>query len=134
MKIKSNILLGLYDLILAFGAAETGLLMLKADYGIFKEVPTELMGILPFNSWFLPGLAVMMLFGLGNLVAAVLSFTGKRNRTWFASALSGGLLLVLVIVQVIVLKQWYLASVEILLASLVQLLLSGYTLCCRSVK
>ncbi|HEY5585156.1 MAG TPA: hypothetical protein VIK78_11795 [Ruminiclostridium sp.] len=128
MKQRSNIILGIYDLILASGAIFSGFLMLSSSKGIFSEYPTEWLSILPFKSWIIPGIIAISLFGVGNIVAAIFSFRRKNNKSWFASSLMGGILLISLVCQVIILGEWYLATMEFLILSIVQLCLSGFAL------
>jgi len=125
---KSTLALGIYDSFLALGAIFSGFLMLGSSKGIFSEYPIEWLSKLPFHSWVVPGLIAIILFGIGNIVAASFSFRGKNNKSWFASAIIGGILLISVLCQVMVLGKWYLATVEFLVLAIVQLILSGLSL------
>jgi len=130
MKQRSNIILGIYDIVLALGAIITGFQMVNSSEGIFSEYPTEWLSKLPFQSWILPGIIAIAVFGIGNIAAASFSFRKKNNKSWFASALMGGILLISLVCQVIILGQWYLATMEFLVLAIVQLYLSGFSLLC----
>jgi len=126
-KISVNIL-GIYDTILACGAIYIGLNMLSASNKIFTEYPKEWLSKAPFESWVIPGLFAIVLFGLGNIIAAIFSFRKQNSKSWFVSAVMGGIFFISLVGQVIILGEWYLATVELLLISIVQLWLSGYAL------
>lgn len=128
MKKHGFIVLGIYDLFLAFAAILCGVLMLNSSYGIFSSYPSEWLSILPFKSWFLPGIITIVIFGAGNIIASLCSFRHSGNRSWFVSAIMGGIMLISLVVQVIILKEYYLATFEFLLVSILQLMLSGYAL------
>jgi hypothetical protein len=128
MKQKSTLILGIYDLILALCAIFSGLLMISSKSGIFSQYPTEWLSKLPFKSWLVLGIITIVIFGLGNIVAASFSFKRKNNKSWFASTIIGGILLVCVVCQVLILGEWYLATAEFLVFSIIQLFLSGFSL------
>ncbi|HEY5561242.1 MAG TPA: hypothetical protein VIK72_05700 [Clostridiaceae bacterium] len=124
-KIRAN-LLGIYDLILAFGAIFIGIKMINSSSGIFTEYPKEWLSKIPFDSWVIPGIMTILLFGLGNIIAASLSFRKRANNSWFMSATMGGILFISLIIQIIILGETYLATIEFLIFSIIQLYLSGY--------
>jgi len=128
MKKKISIILGIYDLVLAFGAFYSGLLMVNSKSGIFSEYPVQWVSKLPFSNWIVPGIIVIAVFGIGNMSAAIFSFIRKNRQSWLASAIAGGLLLICVICQILILGEWYLGTAEFLLFSIVQLFLSGISL------
>ena len=128
MKQKSALILGVYDLFLAIAAIFSGILMVSSKSGIFSVYPTEWLSKLPFKSWLVPGIIAIIVFGLGNIVAAIFSFRRRNNKSWFASTLIGGILLICVVCQVLILGQWYLATAEFLVFSIIQLCLSGFSL------
>ncbi len=128
MKQKSHIILGLYDLVLAIIAVATGILMLQSNSGIFSEYPTEWLLKLPFSSWTLPGIIGILMFGAGNIFSAIMCLKSSSNISWLPSALVGLILLVCVIAQVTILGEWYLPSVELFAAGIIQIFISGYVL------
>ncbi|WP_010530223.1 hypothetical protein [Lentibacillus jeotgali] len=120
-------LLGFYDLILAAGSIWIGVMMINSSAGIFVEYPELWASGLPFNSWVTPGALAIVTFGLGNILAAF--FTMKKGHSsWAVSAIMGGFFCVSLICQVIILGEIYLATIEFLVLSIIQLCLSGYVL------
>jgi len=119
-------LLGVYDLILALGAIFTGVLMISSTSGIFVQYPKEWLSKVPFESWFIPGIIAIVVFGIGNVIASIWIFKKANNKSWIASALMGGIFFILLVFQVIILGEWYLATVEFMILSIIQLCLSGY--------
>lgn len=128
MKQHGFIILGIYDLCLAFAAILCGALMINSNYGIFSSYPSEWLSVLPFKSWFLPGIITIVIFGAGNIIASLCSFRQRGSRSWFVSALMGGILLISLIMQTVIIKEYYLATFEFLIACILQLVLSGYVL------
>jgi hypothetical protein len=115
-----NILLGIYDMLVAIGAIAIGIMMIGANYGIFIEYPEEWLGRFFFKSWIPIGMIAITVFGVGNFLAAITGFVKRRNP-WM-SILMGVMLITCVIAQ-IAMVGWYLASFEIMLVGVVQLLL-----------
>ena len=120
-------LLGIYDLFLAFCAFYLGILMLRSSTGIFSEYPEEWLSKVPFHNWFIPGIIAIIVFGFGNTLAAIFSFRKGTNKPWLLSAIMGGIFFIGLIIQIVVLRETYLATMEALVLSLVQLCLSGYS-------
>lgn len=115
--------LGFYNLLLATGAIITGVMMMTSNSGIFEEYPKEWISKTPFESWFIIGIIVILLFGIGNIVAAILSY----KKAYILSVIMGGILFISLVSQVVVLGEWYLATLEFLLLSTIQLFLSVYS-------
>ena len=67
-------MLGIYNLFLATGAIWIGIQMVMLSNGtIFAEAyPENWAERLPFNSWVMPGVLALVIFGLGNILAAYL--------------------------------------------------------------
>jgi hypothetical protein len=127
MKQKISIILGIYDLALALLALYSGFLMIHSGE-IFSEYPVEFASKLPFSNWTVPGIIMITVFGIGNMAAACFSLIIKNRQFWLASAITGGLLLLCVVCQILIIEKWYLATAEFLLFSILQLTLSGISL------
>ncbi|OQC17323.1 MAG: hypothetical protein BWX72_00421 [Firmicutes bacterium ADurb.Bin080] len=120
----SKVLLGVYDLFLSLGAIYIGIMMVSGK-GIFSEYPKEWLSKVPFDSWVIPGLVAIVVFGLGNIIAAIFSIGKKGNKSWYTSAIVGVIFFVSLVVQVLVLGEVYLATAEFFVLSLIQLCLCG---------
>jgi hypothetical protein len=112
-----------YNWILAAGAVGMGIMMLTAKSGIFEEYPKEWVLKTPFDSWSVIGIISILVFGIGNSIAAVLSL----KKVYIFSVIMGGILFFSLVAQIVVLGEWYLATVEFLVLSIIQLLLSVYS-------
>lgn len=128
-KIRGN-LLGVYDLMLAVGAICIGVMMVSSSEGIFIEYPKEWLSKVPFEGWVTPGIITIVVFGLGNIMAAIFSFRKGNSMSWVVSAVMGGIFIMSLIAQVVILGEMYLATVEFMLLSIIQLCLSGYLFVC----
>lgn len=126
MKKVSVNLLGIYDLILAVCAIFIGVMMISSNNEIFIEYPKEWLSKVPFENWFIPGIIAIVLFGLGNIIASIFSFRKENSKSWLVSAIMGGIFFISIVAQVIIIGEWYLATVEFLIFSIIQLCLSGY--------
>ena len=121
----SKVLLGIYDLVLALGAIYMGIMMVSGN-GMFAEYPKEWLSKVPFENWVTPGLIAIVVFGLGNIIAAIFSFRKESSKSWFMSAIMGWIFLISMIFQVILLDEWYLITVEFFIFSVIQLCLGGF--------
>ncbi|HCX62056.1 hypothetical protein [Sedimentibacter sp.] len=129
MKEKVNlILLRMYDLLLSLTFIIIGVLMISSRYGIFaEEFPKEFLSVLPFDSWFIPGIISIIVFGIGNIIAFIFSFL-KKDNPHSLSLIMGSILFICMVLQVIILREWYLATVQFIVLSIVQIALSTETL------
>lgn len=119
-------LLGVYDLIVAYGAISTGISMISSNANIFTGYPHEWLNKVPFESWVIPGIIVMVLFGLGNIIAAIVSFRKGNSKSWGVSAIMGVIFFLSLIAQVVILEETYLATVVFMIFSIIQLCLCWY--------
>lgn len=124
LKIRMN-LLGIYDLILALGAVFIGVMMVSSSSEIFSDYPKEWLSKVPFESWFIPGIIAILIFGLGKIIEAIPSFRKNKN-SWVISAIMGGIFFISIVAQVITLGEWYMVTVEFFIFSIIELWLSRY--------
>jgi len=124
LKTRKN-LLGIYDSLLSIGAIYTGIIMILGDQ-VFAEYPNEWLTILPFKSWVIPGIIMMMVFGIGNLIAAIASFKNTHRKSWVTSMIIASILLIIVGAQVAILGEGYMATMQFFLLGLIQLAISVY--------
>ena len=120
--------LGIYDLFLAVGAIWLGVQMITSSNGTFfaDPYPDSWVSNLPFDSWVMPGILAVVIFGLGNIIAAVLSFKKEHNSSWYASAVIGSVFLFGLAFQYIAVGEMYIVIGPFLIIGIVQLCLSGY--------
>jgi hypothetical protein len=67
------------------------------------------------------GIIAIVVFGLGNIMAAYFSFKKNSKHPWLLSAFMGGIFFTSMIFQVIILGEWYLVTLEFLVFSIIQL-------------
>ena len=120
-------ILGIYDLFLATVAIWIGVQMVTSSSGtIFAgEYPDSWASRLPFDSWVMPGVLSIVIFGLGNSIAAVFNFK-RHNSSWYASAIMRAVFFFSLIFQRIILEEHYIVTTPFLALSVIQLCLSGY--------
>jgi hypothetical protein len=128
MRNTGAIVLGIYDLFLAMGAIWLGVQMITSSNGTFfaDPYPDSWVSNLPFDSWVMPGILAVVIFGLGNIIAAVLSFKKEHNSSWYASAVMGAVFLFGLAYQYIAVGEMYIVTGPFLIIGIVQLCLSGY--------
>jgi hypothetical protein len=128
MRNTGAIVLGIYDLFLAMGAIWLGVQMITSSNGTFfaDPYPDSWVSNLPFDSWVMPGILAVVIFGLGNIIAAVLSFKKEHNSSWYASAVLGAVFLFGLAYQYIAVGEMYIVTGPFLIIGIVQLCLSGY--------
>ncbi|KAB3530014.1 hypothetical protein [Alkaliphilus serpentinus] len=125
MKLIRRYVLGIYNILLSLGALYTGAMMVWGN-GIFAEYPQEWFGKIPFSSWLSLGIIGVILFGLGNAIAAIFCLKENSNKPWLMSIIMGSIFLITLLYQRMMLGEWYLATLQFLILSVIQLLLSLY--------
>lgn len=118
-------LLGCYDLLISLGAIFIGVNMILGK-GVFNEYPKEWLSKVPFQNWFLPGIIGIVMFGLGNCIAAILSFRRQGNLSWIVSTIMAGIFLISMVAQYILFREWYLPSSMLLIFSIIQVIICGF--------
>ncbi|MEZ0481044.1 hypothetical protein [Planococcus sp. SSTMD024] len=120
-------LVAAFNLAMSLGAFYMGISMLPF-MGVFVEFPPEWVGVMPFASWSALAIYGMVVFGIGNAVAAVYGFT-KKTRTCFAANLILGVVLSLsAALPIVLLGEWYLPLVFFFFLSFIQIALGLYGL------
>lgn len=113
-------ILGLFQIALAIGAILVGISMITAK-GLFANYPKEWIGKIPFDSWSSIGILGIVVFGIGNLIAAIAAFSRGRARPWIMSVFMGGLLFVTILYFRYAIGEWYLATFQFLILSIIQI-------------
>ncbi len=106
-----NFLFGILGIII-------GIMMLR-EYGVFAEFPVEWVRVLRVERWTLIGIYIMSVFGLGNIVASVAFLKGKTVYVLMMSIV----LFFSASLQMIILNEVLLISVQAIFISIIQLFL-----------
>ncbi|MGB4588137.1 MAG: hypothetical protein WBI17_02735 [Clostridiaceae bacterium] len=117
-------LLGGYDLLMSLGAFYIGANMIL-EKGVFNEYPKEWLSKVPFQNWLLPAIIGIVVFGLGNSIAAIFSFRKKDNLSWIVSAIMAGTFFLSMVAQYVIFREWYLPSSMLLIFSIIQIVICG---------
>ncbi len=88
--------LGCLQLFIGIGAVAGGFGLVSAPNGSALGIPLELLEHSPFQDYFIPGLVLLVVNGLGNLAGGILTL--RRSRTAGEVAIALGTFLVLWIV------------------------------------
>ena len=113
-------LVSTFHLALSLGAFFAGISMLPG-MGIFVEFPPEWVGVMPFNSWTALAVFGMIVFGVGNAIAAIYGFTKKDPKLFLFTISLGILLFCSAAMPIVLLGDWYLPLVYFFALSFVQL-------------
>jgi len=121
---KRILLLRIYDFILSLGAVYIGIMMINSK-GVFAEFPSEWIGKLPFDNWAYIGAIAILVFGLGNFISVIFSFWQSKTKALKMSVLMSVLLLICIMAQRYILGEWYLATSQLLISGILQIILCG---------
>lgn len=105
---KYYFVLGALQSFTAIGAIPVGIIMLRDTTGAAMGMSTDLLANSPLDSFLLPGLFLLIVNGLANLAAAILSFTGNRYAG-HAGILLGVALIIWILIQV-----WWISLFSVL--------------------
>ncbi len=97
---KSTILLGLLQLFIGIGGIAGGIGLLLKPSGANMGMNTEVLTGSPFQNYLVPGLTLLLIIGVGNLIGSAASFLRYRYSGELTVFL-GGFLALWIILQVI---------------------------------
>ncbi|MGM0898604.1 MAG: hypothetical protein ACQEV0_11925 [Bacillota bacterium] len=113
-------LVSAFHLALSLGAFFTGISMLPG-MGIFVEFPPEWVGVMPFSSWTALAVFGMIVFGVGNAIAAIYGFTKKDPKLYLLAISLGLLLFCSAAMPIVLLGEWYLPLIYFFALSFMQI-------------
>jgi len=99
MKKGISVLEGTLQAIIAISALPSGLLMMIFPEGPMTSMPISMLKGSPFANFFLPGLILFSVIGLGHAIAGVMTFR-RRRLCGAAGAVMGLGLMIWIFVQV----------------------------------
>lgn len=105
---KIRIILGCVQIFIAIGALPAGYGMLADPTGEGLGMSTVLLNDSPLDSFFIPGLYLLIINGLGSVAGAILSFAGIR----FAGI--AGLILGILLCTWIMVQVWWIGLISAL--------------------
>lgn len=108
----------LYNLMLAFGAVVAGVVMIRG-IGVFDSFPEAWGTKIPIHAWGIIGVSGIVIFGFGNMMASIQSFRNSMGMT----IIMASLLLAIILIQRILLDEWYLATIQLTIAGIIQLII-----------
>jgi hypothetical protein len=98
-----HIVLGLLQVFIALGAIAGGVMFILDPSGAAMGYHLSMLEGSIFSNFFIPGLFLFVVHGLGNLIGAALSFTKNRRAGAVAIAL-GAILVAWIVIQVSILQ------------------------------
>lgn len=124
MKLKiSRYMLGIFDLVILVNVLIVGIAMIRQT-GIYMDYPAEWLSKTPFDNYVLPGIIGILIYGIGNLMAALFAFANDDLRSWMFSLIMGCVLFLSMIMQIVVLGESYLTTGILFIVSFIQIGLS----------
>ena len=100
MKKKWYIILGVIQMFVGIGAVASGLGLILEPDGSNLGMNVEALTRSPFSSYLIPGILLLIVNGVGNIMGGILSLR-KHVLSGYAGVLLGGALIIWIIVQVI---------------------------------
>ena len=97
---KSRLLLGLLQLFIAIGGIAGGIGLVREPSGANLGITLAQLARSPFHDYLVPGLTLLFLIGVGNLISSGASFLRYRY-TGELGVFLGGFLAVWIIIQVV---------------------------------
>lgn len=93
------------------------------ERGVFDTFPAEWIGVMPFTNWESLAIFGIIAFGIGNAVASAYGFLKKDKKIFMATIFMGVLLLLCAFSPVLLVGEWYLPTIQFLLAGSIQIIL-----------
>jgi len=100
----SFLVLGILQALIGIGALGGGLLLIIDPTGNILGLPVALLEGSPFSNYFIPGLFLFLVNGLGSLLGAALTLLRFRHAGEAAVAL-GIILMAWIVIQVLIIKE-----------------------------
>ncbi len=85
------------------GACFGGYLLVKDPTGQILQMPVEMLQHSPFSDYFIPGLTLLIVFGVGSTIAAVLAIVKVKSHL-IAATFIGVALTIWILTQIIMLQ------------------------------
>lgn len=93
--------LGVLQAFVGLGALGGGIMLVRDPSGSAMGLPMRILEGSPFPDFLIPGLFLLVVNGIGNMIGAVLSFTNRRSAPELAIIL-GAILVVWIVIQVVI--------------------------------
>ena len=104
-KMKVYIGLGALQAFIGLGALGGGFMLVRDPSGSALGVPLSLLEGSPFPNFFIPGMFLLAVNGVGSIIGAGLSFTRRRYAQEIAIVL-GAILVAWIVIQVVIISSF----------------------------
>ena len=104
-KMKVYIGLGAIQAFIGLGALGGGFMLVRDPSGSALGVPLSLLEGSPFPNFFIPGMFLLAVNGVGSIIGAGLSFTRRRYAQEIAIVL-GAILVAWIVIQVVIISSF----------------------------
>lgn len=119
-----KILLGIYNLMISISAFVIGITMISSNHILLTNTLKEVMEHIPFSSWLVPGIIIVVVFGVGNIIASVLCFVKKGKFYMILSCITGVLIILCSLLQVFLIKNMYTIIIQFMGIGIIQIILT----------
>lgn len=120
-----KILLGIYNLMISLCAFVIGIIMISSNHILLTNTLKEVMVHIPFSSWLVPGILIIVVFGIGNIIASILSFIKEGKLYMILSFIMGILIILCSVIQVIMIKNLYTLIIQFIGIGIIQILVTS---------
>lgn len=122
MNKKVFLIEGILQIFIGVGAVIYGLLLASYPDGSKAGLPLELLSGSPFANYLIPGILLLLVNGVGNVVSSILSFS-RHKYAGYAGMFFGVALIIWIIVQIILIGYANLLQPFYLSLGIIELLL-----------
>jgi hypothetical protein len=84
---------GVVQVLISVGAIVAGIMMIAAPDGHLLQMPLSMLKNSPFRSFLVPGIILLLVNGIGNLLSAILCFQGRKYAAYVAEVFGFGLII-----------------------------------------
>lgn len=120
VKMKVYIGLGILQAFIGLGALGGGFMLVRDPSGSALELPMSLLEGSPFPDFLIPGMFLLVVNGVGNMIGAGLSFTRRRNSQEIAIVL-GVILVAWIVIQIVIISSFHWLHVLYFILGVVEL-------------
>ena len=117
---KVYIGLGAIQAFIGLGALGGGFMLVRDPSGSALELPMSLLEGSPFPDFFIPGMFLLAVNGVGSMIGAGLSFTRRRYAQEIAIVL-GAILIAWIVIQVVIISSFHWLHVLYFILGVVEL-------------
>jgi len=117
---KVYYVLGALQAFIGLGALGGGFGLVRDPSGSALGLPSSFLEGSPFSDFLIPGIFLLAVNGIGSMIGAGFSFTGRRYAQEIAIVL-GGILIAWIVIQIVIIRSFHWLHVLYFIAGVVEL-------------